>query len=192
MGKILERNFNAIAIDVVSNQQAQQDIFLMVLSGMDPLTKALTPVVQEVIKFVDLVYQANCVRRELPRTEFYNHPICDYVQPKSEMRTWTENKRMQGRGWHDRRFTLIDYPWILDCAFKAKLLEFESADEKEYEMRKAMHTPNMMRSLMHGQFDALFFTIEVRRANIIGDTLMRLQNSEVNFKKQMKVRSEHV
>lgn len=82
---------------------------------------------------------------------------------------------------------MIDHPWILECHYKAKLLEIESKLEMNSEMKKALGQDNLLMMLLQPQH-LLYFVLEVRRESLIKDTLDQLHKSKVNFKRPMKIK----
>lgn len=107
--------------DLISNQ---------VLSSTNDISY-----LQNLILFTKVLFEANKLSKVVSHEEFYIETISEEDDPREEYVRWLENK------FDDQdEFTFIDYPWILDCSFKAKILQEESKFEMEKEIRDDVMT----------------------------------------------------
>lgn len=172
---------NKISSKFLSNQP-EFDTMEMMLLGLTSVIdhSDLIPF----LEFLGIFHKANKKKNIIPAEEFYIEVITDEANFKEQVRTWILNKKN-----NTRKFTFIDYPWVLECAYKAKILEIECQLEKD---RITVSSYNDMLGMqMFGGpdaiMDALFLKIEVRRDHLIEDTLNRLSKPGLNFKKTLKV-----
>jgi hypothetical protein len=82
------------------------------------------------ILFTKLLFEANKNSNIVDHDSFYIEIISNEEDAREEYIRWLENR------FDDRDdFTYIDFPWILNSSFKAKILEEESKYEMEKEIR---------------------------------------------------------
>jgi len=72
---------------------------------------------QNLILFTKVLFESNKLTHIVSHEEFYIETIAEEDDPREEYARWLDNKFDDAD-----EFTFIDYPWILDCAFKAKIL----------------------------------------------------------------------
>jgi len=172
--KIVENFSNIISIQIITNDED-------------------TGYLKGLIMFTKILFEANKISHIISYEDFYVETISQEKEPKEEYLIWLENKYK-----NTNEFTYTDYPWILECEFKAKILD----EESEYEMRKEIKN-DMTRILASAPtggmaFPSLdtilqiqnnvFYKIQVRRDNLLEGTLNQLSKTNINFKKPMKVK----
>lgn len=141
------------------------------------------------LNFLKMLYRGNVRTNTVSCEEFYIDVIPEEIELADEIQTWMRNKKSS----LPNEFTFIDYPWVLECAYKSKILEIESKIEKEKElMNSYMNLMNNINiSFLLGGQDAvaqvLYLKLNVRRENLIEDTLNQLSSSGLNLKKPLKV-----
>ena len=113
---------------------------------------------------------------------FYVDVIAKEVNADDEIAIWHANKKHKAN-----TFTFIDYPWVLTCGFKSKVLEFEIHKEREVFLMSAYFSGISLEFIIEGAESLFFNKIHVRRDNLIEDTLNQLTNPKMNFKKNLKV-----
>lgn len=141
---------------------------------------------RNLILFLKFLVEANKISNLVSYEKFYIELISEEEDPREEYLRWLENK------YEDREeFTYMDYPWILDCSFKSKILEEESRFEMEREIKADVLA--ILGAGLSPTIDTLyalqniFFKISVRRENLLEDTLNQISKSYINYKKPLKV-----
>lgn len=195
--KLVDRFQSFISIDVISSQPDD----LMGLLQAFGLVK-MSKIVEESIKFLNHISEANKISRAVDEESFYNETLEEASKPELEYQKWLKNRAsVESKCTTIEQsyftyspplldFSLCEYPWVLSCAFKSKLLDYESKEEMKTEMQKGHQS--LMRQ---GQFilnqetieKSLFLIVEVRRSNLIEDTLDQLYKAQGHLKKKMRV-----
>lgn len=169
-GRIVENFQNIISIQIITN------------SGDISYVKNL-------ILFTKILFEANKISHIISNENFYVETISQEEDPREEYIKWLENKYE-----NKNEFTYIDYPWILECAFKSRILE----EESRYEMNKEIKNDitSILSSGGGGLFPSLetllaiqniYFKLQVRRERILEDTLNQISKTNIGYKKPMKV-----
>lgn len=171
MAPMLEALQNIISIQIVTTNDQAYIKYLLVLSK--------------------IFFEANKISKVLSLEDFYIETITQEEDSKEEYAKWLENK-LKGT----ENFTYVDYPWVLEPAFKSYILK----EESDYEMTKEIRADlfNNLQGLLGlgGGLDPLlalnniYFQVKVRRDHLLEDTLNQIVKSNVNPKKPMKVKDE--
>jgi hypothetical protein len=120
--------------------------------------------------------------------EFYNDSVSNYLNLKEECQNYISilNKRKNSDSQRER-FSLIKFHFLFDAAAKSDILYIFNFHQQRREMINSISDiMNLQTNRMDLRGMYLFF--EVRRSNLIEDTLNFISNSQLNFKKQLKVK----
>lgn len=165
--RILENFKRLIAIQIISNTDDVGHLTNLIL-------------------FTKLLYEANKLTGIVSHENFYIELISNEEDAREEYTRWLENK------YEDKdEFTYMDFPWILNCSFKSKILEEESKYEMEREIRSdlfaligaGLSTPLEAVYALH----MMYFKMTIRREHLVEDTLTQIARPNLNFKKPLKV-----
>ena len=126
------------------------------------------------------LYEANKISNIKSVEDFYIESISKTFKPIDQLKKWLTN-----RMGLKNDFTFLDYPWVLECSFKAKILELESKTEMAREMETILMDPISL--ILSGGIDKVFLKIKVRRDRLIEDTLNQLKSTKINYRKQLRV-----
>ena len=132
------------------------------------------------------LHKINIKKSIIPNEEFYVEVVTEEADLGEQIQIWWNNKKQKRED-----FTFIDYPWILECACKAKILDVECRIERDRDMNASIN--NLLGGLQMIPQDPevlsklLYLKLEVRRDQLIPDTLNRISNPTTNFKKALKV-----
>ena len=137
--------------------------------------------IRNLLLFSKFLYEANKLSNIKSIQDFYIENISKSFKPIDELRKWIINHMS-----FKNEFTFLDYPWILECSFKAKIIELESKTEMAKEIENILIDPISL--LLSGGIDEIFLKIKVRRDRLIEDTLNQLKSTKINYKKQLRVR----
>lgn len=134
-------------------------------------------VVERVIKVLECYQSSNRRLPRIPTSEFYNDAANQEQNMVNHYKAWLDNRSLGSQ-----RFTLVNYPWLLNASSKSKLLSYESMNQMRSEM---------FESLLEGRFNGgiamPFFTLEVNRGNLLEDTLGALVSGDKNLRMELKV-----
>ena len=164
-------------IDIINAYQSFISIFFMMENNKNSFIKIKNPV-----KILNIFFQVNDKFKTVPYTEFYN----DSLNTNDELK-YIIIKSFKNYKKHDKKFCLLTYHWLFDSAFKRDVLSELNAFKQKQEMI------NSITSGMHS-FDnimniesSIYLCIEIKRNNMIEDTLNIISNSNINFKKGLRV-----
>eukprot|EP00826_Nyctotherus_ovalis_P015078 TRINITY_DN1424_c0_g1_i12.p1 TRINITY_DN1424_c0_g1~~TRINITY_DN1424_c0_g1_i12.p1 ORF type:complete len:411 (+),score=130.90 TRINITY_DN1424_c0_g1_i12:1246-2478(+) len=86
-------------------------------------------------------------------------------------------------------FTVYDYAWMLNPESKSLMLQIQNDIEQEQQAHRFGGQDILLNLLMHGSaMVSPYCDLEVRRDNLIEDTLNMLSRPNVNFKKELRVK----
>jgi hypothetical protein len=84
------------------------------------------------------------------------------------------------------KFIFLDYPWLFSTAAKVDAIQFESKFSMQGVISDIMNQGSLeMLSLLN---EGSVLNIQVRRSNILDDSLRALSTQSKNYRKQMKVK----
>jgi ubiquitin-protein ligase E3 A len=126
------------------------------------------------IKLLDCFHSSNTRNPRISAIEFYNDAANKEQNMKTHFRIWFDNKMQRTPA-----FTLVNYPWILDASSKTRLLSYESFIQMRNEMVESFR--------MGIDLVMPYFVLEVRRENLLEDTLQALVSGDNNLKMQLRV-----
>lgn len=87
------------------------------------------------------------------------------------------------------QFTVYNYAWMLNPESKFLMLSIDSEMQQDEEVKHIGSQDNIINLLMQGSGSFLpYCVIEVRRDNLIEDSLNVLSKKNINFKKELKVK----
>ncbi|CAG9322193.1 unnamed protein product [Blepharisma stoltei] len=149
-----------------------------------------------VMQLTNAVYLSNERNKRLDYKEFYNDAV--NIEERNDendegIEEWKEEEgkidireeykafltaKQQNLTINDPRgFSFAFYPWILDANTKSTFLQYEN----KYRMLQVIHNPiNLI--LMD-----IYAILEVRRDNLIEDTLSQISSGRINFRKPLRV-----
>ena len=143
------------------------------------------------VRTVDVFNEANNARTLKERIsfkEFHNDAINKEVNLSDHFIAWIREReqcKKDGRIFDRHRiFTLCSYPWIMDAANKSELLKIQNKIEQD------QNRFNINDLLLNQGMGALYLLLEVRREHVLEDTLRKIINGNVNFKKPLRIMFE--
>lgn len=83
---------------------------------------------------------------------------------------------------------MYDFPWMLDPESKYLMLSIENEFEQEVASMNAPNGEFLLHYMQQDVDELSYCLIEVRRDNLILDTLNLISNKSINFRKQLKVK----
>ena len=126
------------------------------------------------------LYYSNKKRRRISYKEFYDETANnDFEYKKREIRKWYSNKKSG-----TDLFTVYDFAWMLNPESKFLMLSIENDILQD----EAQAVPTDFLSALLLGAAAKYFIIEVRRSNLIEDSLNVLSKAGENGKKPLKVK----
>lgn len=107
----------------------------------------------------------------LPFEAFYNDAVNSELDPIEDYDTWKEGM-----------FSYCNHPYVLEPATKSQILQYDARHQMHDQVREAMMTYYLTQEVP-------YLVLEVRRNNLIHDTLVQLQNRRKgDYKKPLKVK----
>lgn len=123
--------------------------------------------------------------------EFYNDGLSKNLNFKRECKVYNEIlKKDFSKENQKKPFCLISYNWLFDAAAKSEILYVFNERKQRIETIQALHNleGGMLGLPQIINPASLFFYLQIRRNNIIEDTLNAVSNSNVNLQKPLKVK----
>ena len=120
--------------------------------------------------------------------EFYNHGINQYINYKIECKTYY--KILEKKYLNKKPFCLISYKFLFDPASKNEVLKYFN-DQKQAD--QILNSLNNIGGIFpfNNNLDnpfTIFFILNIRRDNLIEDTLNAVSNPNINLQKPLKVK----
>ena len=168
-----------LMIDIVNAYQCFISIFFMMENNKTAFVKIKNP-----IKIFNIFYKINYKFRIVPYTEFYNEAINNNEDLKYLIiKISKSNKKNQ------KLFNLLKYSWLFDSAFKRDVLSELNAIRQKQEMINSITSGINTFDNIFNLENNIYLSFDIRRENIIEDTLNIISNSKINFNKPLKVRN---
>ncbi len=163
--------------DIINAYQSFISIFLLMEQNKSNLNK-----IKNLIKIFNIFYKVNSKFKFLNYNEFYNEAMnSDDDLKLITLKSFKTYKKKQNS------FSLLKYPWLFDSAFKRDILHDLNQNKQKQEMINSITSGfNSFDTLLNLE-NNIFLTFEVRREHLIEDTLNIISNSNLNFKKALKV-----
>jgi hypothetical protein len=168
-----------LMIDIVNAYQCFISIFFMMENNKTAFVK-----IKNLIKIFNIFYKINYKFRIVPYTEFYNEAINNNEDLKYLIiKLSKSNKKNQ------KLFNLLKYSWLFDSAFKRDVLSELNAIRQKQEMINSITSGINSFDNIFNLENNIYLSFDIRRENIIEDTLNIISNSKINFNKPLKVRN---
>ncbi|CAH3043669.1 unnamed protein product [Pocillopora meandrina] len=155
----------------------------------------------------DTCYQLNKKRKEefVPLSDFYNEDLSlkmDFKKEYEHWRTLRESNRYLSQS--GKKLSLLDYPFLFDPTSKVRVLKIDAVSQMRVEYQNAIvHQARVQQAqrlweeaqkktneLEDAVKSAMcpFLVLEVRRDNLIEDTLNQINLKEFDLKKPLKIK----
>jgi len=138
------------------------------------------PDVVAAVHLLDILNSAN-VSEQVSYKEFYNDAVNKEMDMREQFKLWWRSKDESEMA---DLFSFVRFPWILDSASKSELLHFDSAIQQHISQRRSIHELAEMGGLMGFM---PYLILEVRRENLIEDTIVQLVHGDSSLQKPLKV-----
>ncbi len=163
--------------DIINSYQSFISIFLLMDHNKSNLNK-----IKNLIKIFNIFYKVNNKFKFLNYNEFYNETMNSDDELKSiALKSFKTYKHKQNS------FSLLKYHWLFDSSFKRDILHELNQNKQKQEMINSITSGfNSFDTLLNLESN-IFLTFEIRREHLIEDTLNIISNSNLNFKKALKV-----
>jgi hypothetical protein len=86
----------------------------------------------------------------------------------------------------EKLFSLIKYHWLFNAAAKSEILFLFNFSKQRIELINSIN--DLMSEINFFSINNMYIYMEIRRNNLIEDTLNFISNPELNFKKTLKVK----
>ena len=142
-------------------------------------------VLVEFMKIFQLLYKINEYFQIISYKEFYNGGVSTDLNLKNECQTYMQilNKSKDS----EKLFCLIKHHWLFDPAAKSEILYIFNYQKQRSEILNGIMS--MQNSLFNPlSINNMYLYMEIRRNNIIEDTLNFISNPNLNFKKQLRIK----
>lgn len=182
-------------IDFISNKEKflniihnyQNFLLLIIMINVDEEQNGfrLTDIVYKFMPVFEIIYKVNEILQFVNNTEFYN----DYINKNVDVNFQYECKNYLKylKNENKSKFCWLRYFWIFDAKSKSEILcEFNNKTQREEFINEIQNMANPL--FLNTRLINGYLIIEIKRNNMIEDSLNFLVNSQHNFKKQLKVK----
>lgn len=147
-------------------QVLQSQLSFLATRGIDrPITQC--------VMVLEKLYRANEQARLVPYTRFYNEAISRRSDFEEDYRRFLGGPQI---------FSFCRYPFLLEPDAKSRILHIDAAYQQRAHFEQAM-----LAQALFAQPSAPYLILEIRRDNLIGDTLAQLGQKMRDLKKPLKV-----
>lgn len=172
-------------LNIIHNYQNFLLLIIMINVDEDEGGFKLTDIVLNFMPIFEIFYKVNEILRLIDNTEFYN----DYINRNVEVNFQLECKNYLKylKNEDKSKFCWLRYYWIFDARSKSEILcEFNNKNQREEFLNQMNNITNML-SFNSNSLNP-YLIMQIKRNNMIEDSLNLLVNPQINFKKQLKVK----
>lgn len=180
VNELNEQIQNELAILIFNPEMQQEDD-----ENMEAYDQMLTLMIQ----VLDFLYKSNVNNPRVPSTDFQNPTCSDNLNMTVIAKEYYTSKQLKKHKEGDDKFLFLDYPWLFSTAAKVEVIQKES----KFNMKNTLH--QMLDEDGHLVIEnflnidqVLHLQIQVRRNNILEDSLRMLSAQSKNYKKPLKVK----
>jgi hypothetical protein len=139
------------------------------------------------IELLDLLVKSNARSRRVDPAVFVNDTCSEQLNIATLAKDYYLSKKQQRQAEPQDRFIFLEYPWLFSTAAKVDAIQFESKFAMQGVFSDILNQGSLEAALglMH---ESPTLNIQVRRHNILDDSLRALSTQSRNFKKQMRVK----
>jgi hypothetical protein len=132
------------------------------------------------MKAFHTIYQVNERYKYVHYKEFYNDSINKNLDIEKDFSIYL--RKLKKKEPRETEFCLFKYSWLFDSTSKKEVMEHYHTDKQKNEVFSELLSGNAANST---GFTLIF---EIRRNNMIEDTLNLVANPEMNFRKPLKIK----
>ena len=160
-----------------------------IFSNEESILTGMSKIQEKVLKYkcdlLNLFYSINLSTQKVSYDHFYNEVFSEEFDPKMQLAIWIRNKK----NGNNERFCIIDYPWMLEVAYKAVILKEESKlDMHANRLQNIQGNSTDIFQMLMNPRSMLYFNLSVRRDHIMEDALNQLGISNQNMKMPLNVK----
>eukprot|EP00727_Mastigamoeba_balamuthi_P004670 m51a1_g14200 putative ubiquitin ligase (752) ;mRNA; r:138249-141205 len=155
--------------------RAQTALSMRVVAAPDASSPNRDAFVIASCKFLALISEANVMMgAPVPFTQFYNSVLTEKLDLRDDYILWIQRRGGGGSAASRGSVSMLEFPWVLDAAYKRKAMQIESLVEQRTRRQDVLQHMDPLAALfglgMNPQA-ALSLPIRVRRENLIQDSL---------------------
>lgn len=128
--RLLETIQNMISINLLQNMELEFELFI-------------PESVKDLVQLMEIFFKINQYKNFVPLTDFVNEGISENVHPIHEIRSVDLRRKFPSL------FCLSDYPYLLSCFFKSRLILYSNRISQKDETMKQFRQMDFM-ALMQG------------------------------------------
>jgi hypothetical protein len=166
-------------IDIINAYQNFVTLFFMMLNNRSSIVK-----IQNVVRIFKLFHNLNREFKIIPYAEFYNESLNNNEELKVII-----IKNHLSKKKDKKYFDLMKYTWLFDSAFKRDLLSEKNFKKQQQEIFNSLNLGgglNSIESILNME-NSIHLIFQIRREHIIEDTMNIIADSQLNFRKPLKV-----
>ncbi len=167
---------------IVNNFQNFLTLLLFHLGESDVRDDDSLHVLISFMKIFNFIYEVNERFNIINYREFYNESVNKNLNIKEECKIYFKMLKKK----ENDDFSILKYHWLFDPAAKSDILRIFNFGKQRYELFNSIS--DIMNDLNMINIGNLYLMMEIRRDNLIEDSLNFISNPELNFKKQLRVK----
>lgn len=172
-------------LNIIHNYQNFLLLIIMINVDEEETGFKLTDIVLNFMPIFEIFYKVNEILQLVDSTEFYN----DYINKNVEVNFQLECKNYLKylKNEDKSKFCWLRYFWIFDARSKSEILcEYNNKNQREEFLNQMNNiTSNLM---INGEILNPYLIMQIKRINMIEDSLNLLVNPQINFRKQLKIK----
>ena len=175
------QNFLALTLFTIGSNNAENEEEEILFD------KQYINLLENFVKIFKSLYMINEEYKIIDYREFYNDSLSKNLNFQRECKIYNQiiKKKYEGK----KPFCLISYKWLFDAAAKNDILQFFNGRKQAFEILNSSGALNGLLPFPRIiNFQNAYFILNVKRDNLIEDTLNAVSNPEINLQKPLKVK----
>lgn len=175
-------------LSIMSNYQNFLTLLLYYLGDPEQLEERNEKgidVLVHMMRVFEVFYKINENFDIVSYKEFHNESVNNNLNIKEECRSYFKILQKKSKG-EKGSFSIIKYHWLFNTASKSEILLNFNLNKQRTEMMNSFN--DILNDLNVVNMINMYLYLEVRRNNLIEDTLNFISNPNINLKKALKVK----
>jgi hypothetical protein len=177
------KNLKSEFLSIINNYQNFLTLLLFNIGESEVRTEDSLLVLFNFMNIFQIFYEINDKYSIVSYKEFYNESVNTNLNIKEECKAFF---RLLRKNEVDKHFSIIKYHWLFDAAAKSDILRIYNFGQQRAEIMNSIG--DIMEGLNLFNPMGMYLVMEIRRNNLIEDTLNFISNPELNFKKQLRIK----
>lgn len=135
------------------------------------------------LKVFESIWKSNDRNIRVSYKKFYNESVNKELELASEFQKSKLSIKDRKRKYSSKWFSILDFPWMVDCETKTRLLQLEHYEAVEFQL-----TQFFIISIISGGNESPYLQLEINRDSMVEDVLRQITRKDKDLKKPLKVK----